>query len=759
MENTAAPAAAAARPRPHSSEPPRYRRPAPWLGLVALAYAVVQLAVVIPHTGHALGWDESVYVSQVDPRNPAAFFSAPRSRGISLLVAPIVAATSSIPVLRVLLTVLSALALYTSFRVWTRLLPRTTVALAALLFSGLWITMISGPAVMPNLWVALGAVATVGWFLRVPADRNARWWLAAVLAGVTLVRTPDGGWLGLPLLVAAIAVRTWRPALPAVVGGLLLGAAQWIGEAYDRFGGITQRLDVSSDVEGGMGLHFAVGAALRSLNGPQLCRPCEVPLRHPELTVWWLALPLLTAVALVAALRDRHRRRTRVRVGLGRPEPRRAPGLPTTLLPVICAGALALPYLLLIDYSAPRFLMPTYALLALPIAGLVFRAVRIAKSPRHMAVALGVVVALQVASQYAVLSHAAGQSDTVNGRYRTAADALARMGLRPPCLVIGDRALPIAYHAGCSSAQTSGNNKSLSTSALLRRAGREPTALLVKRGHGRPPSYARDWIAYPLRGTEWNAHLPVEQAREMEARKSGQETSGKPGTMGGMTMNPTTSWSGFQAAEPGFATAAEDRFGRYRHHVLATLRQDGAPRLTPFEVDFRDGELWLGMMSESRKALDLRRDPRFSVQANPGPEAGPVDGDVRVSGRAVEVTDPEVIARYAEAVRPPEPFHLFRAEVSEVVHTSVEGSELVLRTWRPGEPVRILRRGGDDGPPRVETPPGDGGPAPTEGLSSTDGTSSTDGPAPTNGPPREESPPRYETVPSDASVPPGMERD
>ncbi|GDY40607.1 hypothetical protein SANT12839_014890 [Streptomyces antimycoticus] len=124
MENTAAPAAAVLPPRPQPPQPRRYRRPAPWLGLVAIGYAVVQLAMVIPHTGHALGWDESVYVSQVDPRTPPAYFSAPRSRGVSLLVAPVVAATDSIPALRILLMLVSAGALYGAFRVWTRLLPR-----------------------------------------------------------------------------------------------------------------------------------------------------------------------------------------------------------------------------------------------------------------------------------------------------------------------------------------------------------------------------------------------------------------------------------------------------------------------------------------------------------------------------------------------------------------------------------------------------------------------------------------------------------
>ncbi|MEK8170037.1 hypothetical protein NKH77_10375 [Streptomyces sp. M19] len=148
----------------------------PWLGLAAVVYAVVQLAVVVPHTAHALGWDESVYVSQVDPRSPAAYFSA-RARAASARSSPRggpdardpgAAAVSGRPLGR------------RALRRVPRLAPvfgEGTVALAALLFSGLWITQVSGPAVMPNLWVALGALAAVGWFLRAPASR-----------------APTGGW-------------------------------------------------------------------------------------------------------------------------------------------------------------------------------------------------------------------------------------------------------------------------------------------------------------------------------------------------------------------------------------------------------------------------------------------------------------------------------------------------------------------------------------------------------------------------------------
>ncbi|CAM5426086.1 pyridoxamine 5'-phosphate oxidase family protein [Streptomyces pilosus] len=156
-----------------------------------------------------------------------------------------------------------------------------------------------------------------------------------------------------------------------------------------------------------------------------------------------------------------------------------------------------------------------------------------------------------------------------------------------------------------------------------------------------------------------------------------------------------TNWAAFTAAEPELARTVEQRFAAYTHHVLATLRRDGSPRTTGLEVRFSDGELWLGMMPDSLKALDLRRDPRFALQANPGEDTGMGGGDVRIGGRAVEIAagDAETRARYAEEAEPPEQFHLFRTELTEVVRTSVEDEKyLVVQVWKPGEPVRTLRR-------------------------------------------------------------------
>ncbi|MGW7818895.1 pyridoxamine 5'-phosphate oxidase family protein [Streptomyces puniciscabiei] len=151
-------------------------------------------------------------------------------------------------------------------------------------------------------------------------------------------------------------------------------------------------------------------------------------------------------------------------------------------------------------------------------------------------------------------------------------------------------------------------------------------------------------------------------------------------------------WAAFSSAEPELATAVEQRFRAFRHHVLATLRRDGSPRTSGLEADFRGGELWLGMMAGSRKALDLRRDPRFALQANPGEGTGMGGGDVRIAGRAYEVEGGRK-SGYAKEVEPPEPFHLFRTELTEVVRTYVEDDRyLVVQVWTPGEPVRMIKR-------------------------------------------------------------------
>jgi hypothetical protein len=56
------------------------------------------------------------------------------------------------------------------------------------------------------------------------------------------------------------------------------------------------------------------------------------------------------------------------------------------------------------------------------------------------------------------------------------------------------------------------------------------------------------------------------------------------------------SWSDVSLAAPAFAAAVRAILDAHKHKTLATLRKDGSPRISGIEVDFVDGELWLGAM-------------------------------------------------------------------------------------------------------------------------------------------------------------------
>ncbi|MFG2359532.1 hypothetical protein [Streptomyces sp. NPDC048521] len=449
------------------------------IAAVAAAFTLAQLLLVRP--GMGLGWDETVYVSQVSAHAPAAFFSAPRSRGVSLLVAPIASWSSSTALLRIYLAVLSGLALYLALRAWRGLFPVRVLALAGALFASLWVTLFYGPQAMPNYWVAVGALAVVACFLRARADRADRaalWGLAASAALMAWMRPMDAVWAVLPLLALGL-VRGHRRALCVLLAGLAAGAVEWVIEAYTGYGGLGRRLSDASAIQGGLGWHVAVVDQLRSLGGRTLCRPCTGALPDPVFLLWWFVLPLLAVLAPAVALRTR---RTAV-----------------TALPLLCAATAAFPYLFLIGYAAPRFLLPAYALLAVPAADALLTLTAVPRrSRRPLAVALVCLgLAAHLAVQLAVLVHTVHGTTAAHRAWSRTAGTLHRLGVRPPCLLTGHEAIPVAFYTGCSSAATGGHNANSTEDGIVRTARRIPAAVLVPAG-ARPPGYARHWASAPL---------------------------------------------------------------------------------------------------------------------------------------------------------------------------------------------------------------------------------------------------------------------
>jgi Pyridoxamine 5'-phosphate oxidase len=141
-------------------------------------------------------------------------------------------------------------------------------------------------------------------------------------------------------------------------------------------------------------------------------------------------------------------------------------------------------------------------------------------------------------------------------------------------------------------------------------------------------------------------------------------------------------WREIEAEAPELAARALAIFDAHVHKTLATLRRDGSPRISGIELEFTDGDVWIGSMREAVKALDLRRDPRFAVHS--GSEDPPdFQADAKIAGRAEEVSEPGGGS------------HRFRLDVTELVVIGLGGEppdHLVVESWHPGRGVERRER-------------------------------------------------------------------
>ncbi|HEX6360310.1 pyridoxamine 5-phosphate oxidase [Actinophytocola sp.] len=139
-------------------------------------------------------------------------------------------------------------------------------------------------------------------------------------------------------------------------------------------------------------------------------------------------------------------------------------------------------------------------------------------------------------------------------------------------------------------------------------------------------------------------------------------------------------WQEIEKDAPEFAERVRDRFAAGIHKTIATLRADGSPRISGSELEIKDGEVTLGMMADSLKLRDVRRDPRIAVHSptlDP-PKEGEWLGDAKLAGRVVEIAAP------TEGAQPDGNY--FRIDVTEVALTYVgkPADHLVIESWREG---------------------------------------------------------------------------
>jgi hypothetical protein len=164
-------------------------------------------------------------------------------------------------------------------------------------------------------------------------------------------------------------------------------------------------------------------------------------------------------------------------------------------------------------------------------------------------------------------------------------------------------------------------------------------------------------------------------------------------------------WTTFATEAPEMAALAERRFTATGLALLATLRADGFPRISPLEpmvagdeLVLRDGYMVLGMMPLSTKALDLRRDPRMALHAATVDKMVS-EGDAKLWGNGVEVTDDGALGELADLHErltgyhlEPGDFHMFQADLLGVSTVRIEGGAMFVDTWTPGTEPRTVKK-------------------------------------------------------------------
>ncbi|WP_219417057.1 pyridoxamine 5'-phosphate oxidase family protein [Pseudonocardia nigra] len=133
--------------------------------------------------------------------------------------------------------------------------------------------------------------------------------------------------------------------------------------------------------------------------------------------------------------------------------------------------------------------------------------------------------------------------------------------------------------------------------------------------------------------------------------------------------------------------------------LLATLRSDGFPRISPIEPRIFEDRLVLAGMPNTTKFRDLGRDPRFCLHTATV-DTQVTDGDAKLWGVVEDIPDRALHQRFATALfeetgfdlRGREFDHFYAADVLGASSVEVGGGHMDVTVWRPGEPERVVRK-------------------------------------------------------------------
>jgi hypothetical protein len=142
------------------------------------------------------------------------------------------------------------------------------------------------------------------------------------------------------------------------------------------------------------------------------------------------------------------------------------------------------------------------------------------------------------------------------------------------------------------------------------------------------------------------------------------------------------SWKDIEAANPELAAFGAQRFAGGVAY-LATVRQDGAPRVHPVTPIVGHGRLFLFMEPTSPKGHDLRRDGRYAMHSAVDDSSGS-GGEFMITGRAKFVDEPNLraLAAAAASYTPADRYVLFELLVESALATIYKDGQPVRERWQ-----------------------------------------------------------------------------
>lgn len=142
------------------------------------------------------------------------------------------------------------------------------------------------------------------------------------------------------------------------------------------------------------------------------------------------------------------------------------------------------------------------------------------------------------------------------------------------------------------------------------------------------------------------------------------------------------SWKDFAALAPELAAYGEARFNRARVAFIATLADDGSPRVNPIQPVICEGRLLLFIEPTSPKVDDLTCNGKFAMHSLVDNPTG-IGGEFSVKGQAVCIDDPAVRqqAEMASCYTPADDYVLFELQLDAALARDYEGGQWVQKRW------------------------------------------------------------------------------